>query len=1228
MTDKRKFLPAGTELVEKNGTCYKIFRAIAGGGSSIVYEAEQVGNLKIFILKECYPSSTKYSFVRKDEVVCPADENDSDAKNFLEGVKKNIERENETGQIISNRTGRTVAPWGKLNVAKIIIDGKSYEAADSLFIVMERATDDEKMRGIFLKDLLDECAAEPESSSPLRVGGVPAPPVATKILEELLKSLRDIHEAKFIHGDINDANFFLMGHDFKSGDIGVGQLLDFGNARKILDDGKTAPIKDVFSTPGYWSPEILSRTEEGLRLTAATDIYSVGCLMLYLFYGMKYKKARGKDLAVSRRVSLVSVPEAMRHGYRREAAILFREILGKALKFKPEERYQNGAEMLKDILRLKKLTAPPKFFLAPNLFRSPYFVDGSRDKELDQLQREMLGGKHPLFIFGVGGIGKTELANEFARRMIKKGIPAYLVTFKGSMRETVLSMNFSGYEAAAPGTESDYLRRLDILKEDYRGCLLVVDNFDDDEKNISELKKEAAYKDLVEGTGLKILFTTRSRPDEKTEELLSLDEENALKLFTSISPVAPDDEKIVRELLREADCHPMTVELLAKTREDSWQAISYEELLRRLRYRNIDDKNLPAVSIKKNLTEREAKIYGHLKILFDLYKLGEDYRQVICHATLLPLDGFDAATFIANEDDAQKIQLKNLESHSWLRRRKENNLLTIHPLIRSIFKNELRATDEDCADFLKRIWKIIDENYPTDFDFFRQASELFERAANDLPDARGDFAFYAGYCFILLGKFSAAIRYETKAVKIREVALADNPRELARTYNDAGIAVMSSENFGVDTDGGLAAEQGFSALGGDFETCINFLNKARKILESLDGVEDKQNLANVNASLATIFGNREDIENALPLAQKAVEIFNEYPPENLYEKAHAHQALSQILTLKKNYAEALAQKKISSALLEKIFPQTHPIVMNEYSELAAVYLLNNNFAQAEAYILKTIDLLEKVFPETHPDVLKAYRLAASIYSTCGQLETAKKFFNKADEIFLKVQTDIWQKKISYARRMIEAAEEPVDEKILAHNPEVAKKILASRTRDLIRYNREAAEAFRQLKDFDSAEKYIGAATEKISAETEPAEASQTFFTASQILFGQKKFSEALSVGERALKILETITPKNFDKLSEQLIHLGNVCSKLDDHESALKNYRAAFEAQKKNPNPENAVMELAWRSAGQELMSLKRFEEAEKTFEELLEKQLKYFHENHTRVEQVKKLLNRARERK
>ena len=793
--------------------------------------------------------------------------------------------------------------------------------------------------------------------------------------------------------------------------------------------------------------------------------------------------------------------------------------------------------------------------------------------------------------------------------MIKNGTPAFRVTFKGSMRDTILSLKFSGYEADAPDSESDYRRRIDLLKENYQGCLLIVDNFDDDEKSFATLMNEPACVELVNETGLKILFTTRSRPNESAKELQPLNESNAMKLFTSISPVNANDEKIVRELIREVDCHPMTVELLAKTREDSWQTISYKELLQRLRYRGLDDTDLPAVAIKKNFTEREEKIYGHLRTLFNICRLGKDYRQAICHATLLPVDGFDAATFITNELDDQKIQLRNLEAHSWIRRHKENNRLTIHPLIRTIFRNELQPNDDDCKNFLRRIWNIADNDFAMDLEFFHQAAELFERATNDLEDKRGDFAFYAGYCFIVTGKISSATRCEEKAVKIREVALADNPRELARTYNDAGVAAMSSENFGVYADAGLAANEGSSARGGDFDKGIDYLSRARKILETLPDVEDLQNLANVCANMATIFCNREDIINALPLAQKAVDIFTAHPPKNIYEQAHAHQTLGQILILKKNYGKALIQRTLAVNLLEQLFQPPHPVLATAYRELAEVCALVNDFATAEINIVKAIDMLAKIFPDNHPDVLAAYKIAMTLFADSGNTVKAKHFAERANDIFSRTQAAVWKNKLDYAERMIEAAEVPVDENIL---------------RDILRYSRDAADACRHLNDFDKATMFINAAMEKFPAQCDSIDMATTLFTAAQIFFDCGKLDDAAQFDTQAAKILEETTPINHDQLCEVLIHLGNVFTARGNHIAALNAFTRAVNTQKKNPHTEHALLELATRSMAETFMRLNQFADAENILKELLAKQRTYLFETHPRIIAVKNLLARA----
>ena len=437
---------------------------------------------------------------------------------------------------------------------------------------------------------------------------------------------------------------------------------------------------------------------------------------------------------------------------------------------------------------------------------------------------------------------------------------------------------------------------------------------------------------------------------------------------------------------------------------------------------------------------------------------------------------------------------------------------------------------------------------------------------------------------------------------------------------------MSSENFGVYADAGLAANEGSSALGGDFDKGIDYLRRARKILETLPEVEDLQNLANVCASMATSLCNREDVDNALPLAQKAVDIFTAHPPENLYESAHAHQALGQILILKKNYGEALNQRKLAANLIEQLFQPPHPILAVAYRELAEVYALMKNFASAEENIIKAIDMFAEIFPDTHPDVLGAYKIAMTLFAESGATDKAKHYSERANDIFLRTQAAVWKNKLAHAERMIEVAEVPVDENIIRNNPTVAQNLLASKSRDILRYSRDAAEACRHLNDYGKAKKFIKAAMGKFSEQTVPIDKVTTLFTAAQISFGSGKFDDAEEYDTRAAKILEELTPRNYDRLCEVLIHLGNVFTKQGDDNAAVRTFARAVDVQKKNPQPEHAMIELASRSMAESLIRLRRFEEAAKILEELLLKQRTYLLETHPRVVVVKKILAQVRE--
>ena len=1186
--DTRTPLPAGTEIISASGVRYKIKdSAISFGGSALIYRASREGSMRNFILKECYPRTDNFSFIRdaESQTVRPAD---AESEKFLDLVKANMRRENKIGQIIANKSGRTVTAWENLNASKLIIDGREFDASESFFIVFEEVGGTETY-GWFLKDLLDECAKPAKDGAPLRRGGLPSPQTAAAVMEELLKALRDIHRAGYIHGDINDANFFLMGCDPPNGDIGVGQLLDFGNAFKIESDGKTLPIENIFSTSGYWSPEILESSGT-LRLSAATDVYSAGCLMLYLLKGMRYKKACGRTLAKNfSAMTFVPLKKIMQCGYRREAAILFGKILSKALAHNPADRYQDAGEMLKDIIFLKKIIAPPKFNLSPNLSRSPYFVKGSRDKEISRLQADLDSGKHPLWIWGIGGIGKTELAMEFARKQIENGRSAYLVTFRDTIKDTLLSLNFSDwhfeFDGQGDAVNAEYHARIDLLKENYRDALLIVDNFDSDSKTLAELQREPAYKDLL-ALDMKILFTTRSRPDDLTVELEPLDEETALKLFLSIAQISPQDEDVVRKLIREVACHPMTVEILAHTLNESWGTLTAKELLLTLKTESLNSAQLPTVRHRKNFDEREAKIYGHLRTLFKLFNVDDYYREILCHTTLLPVDGFNATEFILSEDSSKKKQLKRLEGLGWIRRRAENNLLLIHPLISSVFKNELKPTNNDCEKFLSTLWTRLDDRYPQDKKLFRQAAALFENAAKILGDKNGDNYFRAGFCHIVSENFFQALAAEEKSLRLREAAECKDFSVLARNFNDAGTAACYTQ---------------------DYAKGMQFFEKAAAILK--EHMPTDPNTANVFANIANAYLFLGDYEKAKNLGERAVEIFNQTPPKNKHEQANAHSVLGNVLMWKNELADSKLHFMTAAEILQCIAPEGSIELARVYWDLGQLYLTSDDSSPGTAYLLKALEIQEKLLPKNHSDNIVVYKLLTAIYRKIGKPAQAEKYSALAEEI----------KKANLERELKETLATTLDEIELR-----ADKMSAD---EFVAHFRLAASCYRQLGEINQAQKFLSAALEKIDINISPKESAATYFESSKLYETQKNFDAAVADFNKALKIEQDFEPENFVRLSKIFEDFGNLCFRAQKFEKALSHFESAVQFQLQCEYPNLDAVKFIQKSIGLTLKALQRNDEARAVFEKLLQEWQNVLPSSHPIIMELTDLLKSLSEK-
>jgi serine/threonine-protein kinase len=172
--------------------------------------------------------------------------------------------------------------------------------------------------------------------------GPPELLVALSIMRQVASALQRAGELGIIHRDIKPENILLTRK-------GEAKVADFGLSRCFADDRQALNLTQsgvAMGTPMYMSPEQV----EGRPVDPRTDIYSFGVTCFFMFAGQPPFHA---DTAFGLALCHVQTPPPPLGEIRPDLPPSVCALVHKMMAKRPEERYQTGREIVREVAQLR-----------------------------------------------------------------------------------------------------------------------------------------------------------------------------------------------------------------------------------------------------------------------------------------------------------------------------------------------------------------------------------------------------------------------------------------------------------------------------------------------------------------------------------------------------------------------------------------------------------------------------------------------------------------------------------------------------------------------------------------------------------------------------------------------------------------------------------------------------------------------------------------------------------
>ena len=461
-----------------------------------------------------------------------------------------------------------------------------------------------------------------------------------------------------------------------------------------------------------------------------------------------------------------------------------------------------------------------------------------RDKELDELHRQ-LSENSKIFLQGIPGIGKSELAKAYAKKHKKDYTNIIYINYSCSLKADIVNLDFADdYNASEP--EAERFRRhnrfLRSLKDD---SLIIIDNFNAIATDDGLLSEVLAYS-------CRILFTTRSRFDDyDTYTIEEMPDDALLELMGKLFTDADKYQAILSEIIHTVHGHTFAVELAARLLEVG--ILATDQLLEKLRAEKAAMDSKDKVSAKKDGKSKKATYYTHIHTLFSLYKLSSAETYIMCNLALAPRNGI-AAKLIALWLKLENMNFINELIERGFVQLLPGQIIVLHPMIQEIALDETKPSVTKCKTLLKSIQHIC-LRHGEDVLYYRQLFGMIETIVELIENDDMDF-----YLRFLEDVFPYMEKYEFS--------------NLRHIVTEKLYSLLSDDAVGTISDRALLLDYR-ATLEKDVSKAIGYEKQAIAMINEVTA-ENVHLICNLYTNLANLYHQNDDISLALTCLEKAI----------------------------------------------------------------------------------------------------------------------------------------------------------------------------------------------------------------------------------------------------------------------------------------------------------------------------------------------------------------------